>query len=125
MIQEQFVRHLIDAAYPGKKIKFLEAAQFQVPQAVGTLVSKSISNGLFVGTLAIVNNGAAYAGSLSLAINNSIASENIEKVVKETLPATEVKGLAFDALTPTYAGTDAAGTKLCNLVFIGYKVSFA
>lgn len=124
MINEQFIKHLIDAAYPGKRIKFIEAVQFQNEQKSDAVVSKSIANGLYIGDLLILPVGSAFAGSLTLAVANSVKAENIQRIVKDGQPAFEMKGVAFDGLTPTYAGTDAAGTKICNTVFAGYKVTF-
>lgn len=124
MSEKHLVRELLADQYPAKKVANIEAIQFQLAQKSDLVTGKSVANGLFIGNLGIVQTGSAYAGTLTLAINNSVSTENIERVVKESQASLEMKGITFDALTPTYAGADAAGTKICSLIFTGYKVTF-
>ena len=124
MSQKNEIRELLADHYSAKRIVVIEAVQFQLAQKSDLVAGKTIANGLYVGDLSLVPVGGAFTGSLTVAVNNSVTVENIERVVKETHPAVELKGITFDSLTPTYAGTDVAGTKICSLIFTGYKITF-
>lgn len=119
------IRELLADQYSDKSIHSIEAVQFQLAQTSDAPAGQSVVNGLFIGDLAIVPVGSAIAGTLTVAINNSVSTQNIERVVMDGLPAAELKGIAFDNLAPAYVGTDAAGTKICSLLFSGYKVAFS
>ena len=124
MPEKNQIRELLSDQHPDRKVSKIEAVQFQLAQKSDAVAGQSIANGLFVGNLSVVPVGSAFSGFLSLAINNTVAAQNIERVVKDGQQVVEMKGVAFDSLTPTYSGADAAGTKICSLIFTGHKVTF-
>jgi hypothetical protein len=122
-MQKDFVRELLADQYPAQKIANITAEQFQLAQVVGTIQNKSEAKTLYIGKLAIANEGVAYTGSLSIEANNTLKPESIQHIIKDGQAALELDGLVFSTLTTTYTGTDVPGTRLSNLIFSGYKVT--